>query len=958
MSCFPKFSKVFSIFSASKKDAHSQTDADGSTENNFTPEVFEAAILRKFNRVKPRSPQVAALLPRVKTALKHRLQPQGDQIAVDAEFAQRLPARRTGFNRIFKHCKGKKFTVTLPGGQNLKRTRSEVETHALLQSFLKTEYGDPAIRKEEVLQAKATPAFQQPPIASSQWPRCRVSHQTAHSTLFAPASLEFQVPLVSPDDLESVSDSDEVNSRLSRTVSESDALATHTPDTSPIQEEAAAAVPIVPQAPANLAPVTPTVTAPQAVPLTNAQTHILEFIEDRLQLSPLEFLDQVSRENPLVAGFFAVQSAKLLTAIGNPIASENTLTLSDHPDFLVKGQIHNVGNRPEIRFKDADKQAAALRKVPATNVLMVAVAEQLKLEMARQNRMASRQTTDSGAQHNAVLPMGIGNTANVNVSPANRSANSSNASTEQRTSEVLTLFTHNSGLRNAKPVERLMAIAAANPAAAALYGVLDEMLLIKGGGTTEASTKRFPYIGDYCNLQDVPILMSDEGTVKYQTFLPGIGTTSAVSKSACALRLIEGDQCTPAQSKEHVIAHVASTALRHMTSNAVKGQEHSYYPLITYELLSHATGLPVPQHLKDAEDNVYAMVAQNTVHIEERRERAQVLQKQKAERKENDAQIEGLQMISEKVTNREQLRLSRTSNFQCNREKVTKESLDRTFPFAPDGNTLTTIRGIQNHQLAMTHVKQAVSAREGHGGTLDNRCWLRGSWISMLGATTPDIVAERYRDICDKPVNRNIIETEANLLHEIAARFSTNPIAFLHADANSKTWANHVGKAACLEYNQPPTSTNRVRGSNLVCAGETEETLKNYQLMLASCFRFENPSIMREVQAVEFPGSQASSDMPIALHRAFKVPALIIEAGQPCTDENGEHDVMGAQIRVAAPVGSELAKFIEDAAIDNLPIDERSVFLTQLLARFNDLPVLWLEQGHYDVYIPQAMLQR
>jgi len=953
VACFPKFSQVFNIFSPSREKTPLPNDLNGFERNSFAPEVIKAAIDHKFDGVKSHSPQVTSLLPRLAKALKCQLKPRGERLVLDGEDGGTISARRTGFSRIFKQSKGKQFSVSLASGQTLTRSRSEVETHALLQSFLKTQYGDTTIRRDEVLPAKLS--GKQPQGAARHQAKQNPGQEKPHARPIGQASCpELQVPLLWPENLGSEFDPDhDVATPLdSREASEAKAQAVSQPGTTLNRHDGAAVGPTVSSAMPTVQDSNVNMASIREVPLTNIQTHMLQFIKDRLQLPPLEFLDQVSREDPVVAAYFAVQTAKMLTPTGPTIAPENVFAPSAHPDLMVKGEEHyGAFSRPEVQFQNVEKQVAAERSVQVPNILMLALLDDLKQEMAQQNQAIGNLSSSLDADNAAVLPAGI--RASANASVASLRPSSDDLSADQRIAQVLALLAHGAETNVTGPAARLAAIAAANPAAAAFCGVVDEMLLIKGGGTPLASTKRFPYCGDYCDRADLlPNALENNGQMLYETFLPSIRHTGDVGGNECPLRILAGNNWIEGESKSQVTAHVAKEALRHMTSTAIEGKEQQFYPLITYELLGQAANIPVPQHLKDAEASAYAVAAQNEIQIGQRNRDTAAMQKLAAEEKIINEEKNRLRFYTNNVANSIQNFLTLSS---FNFEKVTKDSIDRSFSLAPNGTALAMVREMQKSQLSLTHKKQAISARPGLGRGNDNHCWLRSSWLSVLCSATPAMLSERYVQMSNQSDDR--VPGAAKSLHGIASRFRNDPVAFLHPTNGGKTWENQVGSAAFLEQGMLSDGTPRPPGPRRAGKFTTESNLKNIQLQLASCFRFENPSMMREVEAV-WQNSQASSDLAITLHRAFNLPALIVEAGAQCTMENGERDLRGTQIRVAAPVGSELAQFIEAASLDNLPIDEQSTVLTQLLFQFKDLPIIWLEEGHYEVYVPNGLIYK
>lgn len=945
MSCFPKIATAFKgFFSRSKADANQSNDSDHFDEGDLPSRVMKAAVDQHFDRAQPQSKRIASLMPRLAKAIDRKLKGKGNKLQVAGEKGETVSARQTGFERIFRHSTGKEFSVTLQNGQAVARSRSEIKTHVLLQSYLKAHYADTSVSSGEVVHPNEFMRQSHAPTparggASGQ--NFRASARCNHAD-----SPELRRPLLAPEDPDSVSKLDDEVSHRGAAVSEFGLRSSRPSDPGSVAAGTGAAATSVASSVAGTA--APASGVPPAFPgqLTSAQTQMLQFIEDRLQLPPLEFLDEISRADPVVAAYFAVQTEKMLIPDG-PAFSGSSFGPSMHPEVYVS-QVEHCGPtaRPDVQFKDPARQAEARRKIPHGSVLAIALLDDLKREMAQQNHRIGSIPNRVGSNDTAVLPELVRTrTTGSKIDGGDVSSQMSVATDVQHIRSMLDDRARN----GSDPAVRLAAIASANPAVAAFCGVADEMLLIKGGGTTAAACTRFPYLASDDLACQTPA-ESDSGGQWYETFLPGVQRRR--DNGANVWRILDEDEWKAGQSKGQVMAHVAKEALRHVTAQDSIPAEQAIYPLVVYQLLAKAANVTVPQHLKDAEQHAHNNVTLARAQVAENRERIANLQKAAAAEREILAQQTALKFIAERVTNRTQLMATRN---EFDPEKVMANgSVDTTFTLDPHaGTALEMIRSIQENRLSMTHAKQAISWRHTPGGGRDNRCWLRGSWLPLLSSATPDMLAERYLVMCKESAPG--IATTAKNLHGIASRFQADPVSFLFPDGKGKNWADRVGNSAFLEYGM------RADGSGIRPIGPrqgktTEDQLEQIQTGVASCFRFENCRIMSELQSI-FMFSPASSDLPVVLHRAFGVPALIIEAGERVTNEAGEPDVQGAQIRVVAPHGSELARFLEEAASNNMPITEGSAILDELLTRFTDLPIIWLEEEHYETYLPNQVFQ-
>lgn len=954
MSSFSKIPlTVKSFFSRSKAKTCEVTNSDRFDESCVPSNVMLAAAQQHLDGVRPQSKQIRSLIPRLAGAIERKLKPREDPLTVTGEAGESILVRQTGFGRIFRHSAGKQFSVVLKNGQTVARSHREIKTHVLLQSYLKAQYDDPSVSKGEVVHPhdfiRSSPGSA-PAKRGAEFARniCDPARRKKAD------SSESHMLLLAPEGSESEWVSDSAPSRHERSASGSESGSVSSPrsdrqsrSASAPERARAATSPVISNRTEIAAPI-PSLLPTSDGQLTAPQARMVRFIEDRLQLLPLEFLDEISREDTVVAGYLAVQAAAMLTKVRPTIPVQSIYAQSAHPDIHVMEVEHcGPAMRPKVRFKDPQRQAAAQRKVGDGSVLQLALLDDLKREIERQNQGMRNGAHRQNGEDFAVLPEGIRcSTPDIPIVAGRDSGQMQVAAGVQH---VRTLLATQAGT-SLDPSTRLAEIASINPAVAAFCGIADEMLLIKGGGTTEANGNRFPYLdsGDFDDLKPVE---SNDGRRWYDTFLPGVQRTRENAVGASVWRILDGNEWKDRQSKTEVMAHVAQEALCHIAAQGSVPSDQAIYPLAVYHLLAKAADATVPQYLKDSEQRAHDGANQSRAQANQNRQRIANLQETAAAEREIRAQQEALDFVRERVANRFQLTLTRTP---FNREEVTRSSVDTTFTFAPrTGTALDMIRGIQENRLSLTHVRQAISSRLAPGQAIDNRCWLRGSWLSLFSSATPDMLEERYRAMCNASDPR--VSGTAKTLQGIASRFKENPVAFLFPAADNKTRIDLVGTAAFLEHEMLADGSGRQpsgHGRGLT----TEQALQGIQIGVASCFRFENASIMRELDGA-YMGAQASSDLPVTLHRAFNVPALIIEAGRRGTNAKGGPDLLGSQIRVVAPPGTALARFVEEAAANNMAMTEDSAILDELLTRFTDLPIIWLEEGHQEIYLPKKGVQ-
>jgi hypothetical protein len=131
--------------------------------------------------------------------------------------------------------------------------------------------------------------------------------------------------------------------------------------------------------------------------------------------------------------------------------------------------------------------------------------------------------------------------------------------------------------------------------------------------------------------------------------------------------------------------------------------------------------------------------------------------------------------------------------------------------------------------------------------------------------------------------------------------------------------------------------------------GKTPESfLHQLQCNIATAFlptgvKETDFGFMEEIEILQKPNPPAATPrFPLTLHRALGLPVLVIETGRTAT----------ATLWVSAPKGSELATRAQQLA--EQPSGEAKAW-HELLAEFNNLPIIWLKTGHFSVYFPKCL---
>ena len=152
VSCFPKISTALKGFlSRSKASQNDSSDCNHPDEVCLASDVLKAAVEAKLNGARPQSKRIASLMPRLARAIDRKLKGRGKKLQMAGEADETVSVRRTGFESIFRHSAGKQFNLALQNRQVVARSRSEIETHVLLQSYLKTRYADNDVNSDEVI---------------------------------------------------------------------------------------------------------------------------------------------------------------------------------------------------------------------------------------------------------------------------------------------------------------------------------------------------------------------------------------------------------------------------------------------------------------------------------------------------------------------------------------------------------------------------------------------------------------------------------------------------------------------------------------------------------------------------------------------------------------------------------------------------------------------------------------
>jgi hypothetical protein len=686
-------------------------------------------------------------------------------------------------------------------------------------------------------------------------------------------------------------------------------------------------------------PVSPPIAA---VPHNALQTSILDMFDEHVASKPLAFIEAMAKEQPAIAAYLALRNKQMHTAVGPELADKRPFHRSAYPGILVAGPgSSETIEAPCIRFESDDEKAAFESGRPRGSLEMHLLREDLEKTFAHQNRQAAADHGLPAAAVASAFPLGLSAAINRDGLP--------DALRFDHALDALSMMPDGDGPDGAQWRQRLTAD---HPSAAAFLAFVEEGLLIQGLDP-EQQCERFHYVDDFLGVQKKA--MEDLGAdckLWAPTFLAGIERNLEIPGDAPgSWRIRQADAWIEGCSKQEVLRHVMLKAVDDLNDATGAQVDAPAYPMCAYELLAAAIGKPVPQRLIAHEEAIVSRIAENREELAQRRVAQAEASRQSAIATEKSRQFFQEEYRKNHVSGAVQLAFCLSG---LDPEKVTSGAIGMDFPItSTPSRQLETVRRIQSI-LSETHARQAISHKDENMTYTDNLCWLRSSWVSLLKSASPEVLAARLQEMGSDKVSMAPSISPARLA-QIAEAFRANPSYFLHGDRALKNPADHAAQparlGAAIALEQPERSANSKRRR----PDTVESVLCGIQRAVAAGFRYENGNIMNQVE-MSLQNSPLSSDMAMSLHRAFNVPALIIEVGDALTDENGNRGVESCQIRVAAPKGSALEARVKALVASGVNLADDKEALQGLLNEFSDLSVIWLEREHYDMYLSKKAL--
>ena len=671
--------------------------------------------------------------------------------------------------------------------------------------------------------------------------------------------------------------------------------------------------------------------SPPAKTTTEKREEIIQFVETHLNDSPLQFFEAVAMKDLKVAAFAAVQNKRMHTA-DSDFPATGTFKQSMHEEVLVYGEPSSL-EAPSLRPAEGSELATL-----QNNGRQYLQSTQVMLHDLRFATMVpSAESTVSTEDTGSVFPDGL--TLALRTGRFDPRDASGKIPQKLNQEELVSLVyeTEDFGL------DFIEDLAAHNPAAATFFHIVEHALNFNNAAK-EQPTKRYEYFEDG---NQVTEQQRHSGDKFLPVFLDGVrrDPNFDISGSAEWSGLVN-DQWQAIDTKAEVVRHVLVEALDHLRkSESTPGMP--IYPLIAYDLLAKAIDVPVPVYLKEHEEKILNTLAENRASVELRQQEIAQAQRDTAILREKQAEETKILHEEYIVSNVLQMHLVSGEDFE---PTLAAESTDATISVSTkfthlDALSAIRLRIVGDGNIRGTHSKQEISSRSHCLGGQDNLCWLRSSWLALFETVTPDDLAARFAAVTG-PMQKKIAPYAPALLQAVAQRYRDDPRQFMHAE-NKGTGA-HLGPSATLaEFlgDQLPSGI-----PNFIQRKSCENYLRGLQISIATAYRAKGSRLMAELEELSFRRSPATSNLPINLHRAMNVPLLVIEAETRVNETLfGRHVNRFGHLRIAAPTGSDLAEQAEPLAKATEPDLEQ---IEVLMRAFDDKPVLWLEGGHYDLYMP------
>lgn len=464
-----------------------------------------------------------------------------------------------------------------------------------------------------------------------------------------------------------------------------------------------------------------------------------------------------------------------------------------------------------------------------------------------------------------------------------------------------------------------------------------------------------------------------------------------------AWSLRQGEQWRPVDNKAELILFVADLAARHLQCRDIASalDVGGLLPLPVYCALAELEGIPVPEFIVEAYDQ-RNKCAQGVGRELTLKRQAESVAKAEAQAQRDQARAErDTRRQAQLEAQAQRLKIPPSEHYVmlANRgssHSITSDTFESTYDVT---HCIEQLKASLEHTHELIDMASSargpanlarVAERPSEGGFYrDNLCWLRASWVSAFEQIAS---SQQPLSMLDEGFAHAKIRLDSNLMPEkylrdfyklekvkewletrqIFKAYQQNPLGFLHSGEEDRaltapshlrtgeamedfltSWGIETPKQISPELYPPPSQmlideVTRVGGDPY--RKQSVESSLNFTLLhLAAGVR---GSVIRDVHSLMLPGTMATTDVPMAMHRALNLPVIVLEKSR--------YSDGPAQIRIAGP-NSHAIKALEmpgDCAEIEIALKPDQLNLLKVL--MNQLPVIQLEGDHYTVHIPKT----
>lgn len=420
-------------------------------------------------------------------------------------------------------------------------------------------------------------------------------------------------------------------------------------------------------------------------------------------------------------------------------------------------------------------------------------------------------------------------------------------------------------------------------------------------------------------------------------------------------------------NKSEVICFLAELASQHLNAKTVEEAKvkGELLPLCVYKVLSQITQQHIPKFITQANQQFHETIQQNQIDKNAALARTAAAQQQRREEKKQFT--ERMQKWTEQEATKLGVRANKQAVFIASSGSspaIANKTFDIQIPLnAAQSIELNDLLQNETHfiWMDMAHNKRGYAAVErvknsndGFNAFFrDNQCWNRATWVSIFEQTEAATQLAEQIDACEIESGPHVKQIVTGMFTGYTT-YERGRLAFLHQgeeDQMSTSPAHfRTGQTVdnfCAEFGLEPIQfPDLSKFFDKPVEHFMESQLRGCVPKLASGIR----QTINELVSLKSPGSSgmATSDIPVAVHRALGMVAVVVES-------NADNTIQS--IRFSAPKGSAL-----EAQINNKPKNEEGIpvfhpnELSQIVKQTN-VAVIHLKSqnandGHFTVFLP------